>query len=55
MKKNVNKLIRYYCSKLDYYTDTHFKDLPIRDTIREKVIKSLRVIIEKDREYLLTD
>lgn len=55
MKTNVNKLIRYYCSKIDYYTDTHFKGLPVSDSTRERIISSLKVIIEKDREYLLTD
>ena len=55
MKKNVNKLIRYYCSKIDYYNDTHFKGIPVSDSTREKIIKSLKIIIEKDREYLLTD
>ena len=55
MKKNINKLVRYYCTKIDYYTDTHFKGLPVSDSTREKIIKSLKIIIEKDREYLLTD
>ena len=55
MKKNVNKLIRYYCTKIDYYNDTHFKGIPVSDSTREKIIKSLKIIIEKDREYLLTD
>ena len=55
MKKNVNKLIRYYCSKIDCYNDTHFKGIPVSDSTREKIIKSLKIIIEKDREYLLTD
>ena len=55
MKKNINKLVRYYCTKIDYYNDTHFKGIPVSDSTREKIIKSLKIIIEKDREYLLTD
>ena len=55
MKKNINKLVRYYCTKIDCYNDTHFKGIPVSDSTREKIIKSLKIIIEKDREYLLTD
>lgn len=55
MKKNTNELVHYYYSKIEYYYNDHFKNFSTRKSVREKVIDHLKTIIDKDRDYLLTD